>query len=39
VACPGRDDHVLQAMGVLSAGRADPIVDTEQSDVFIITQP
>ena len=36
---PGRDDHVFQAMGVLSAGMSDPIVDTEQSDVFIITQP
>jgi len=36
---PGRDDHVLQAMGVLSAGRNDPSVDTEQSDLFIITQP
>jgi hypothetical protein len=36
---PGRDDHVFQAIGVVSAGRADPIVDTEFSDVFIITQP
>ncbi len=33
------DDHVLQALGVLSAGKADPIVDAEQTDVFIITQP
>jgi hypothetical protein len=35
----GRDDHVFQAMGVVSAGKNDPIVDTEQSDVFIITPP
>ena len=35
----GLDDHVFQAMGVLSAGKSDPIVDTEQSDVFLITQP
>lgn len=35
----GRDDHVFQAMGVLSAGKNDPIVDTEQSDLLIITQP
>ena len=35
----GADDHVLQALGVLSAGRNDPIVDTEQSDAFIVTQP
>ena len=33
------DDHVLQVLGVLSAGRADPIVDAEESDIFIITQP
>lgn len=36
---PGRDDHVFQAIGVVSAGTADPIVDTEFSDVFLITQP
>ena len=35
----GREDHLFQAMGVLSAGKSDPIVDTEQSDIFIITQP
>jgi hypothetical protein len=35
----GRDDHVFQAIGVVTAGLADPIVDTEFSDVFIITPP
>ena len=33
------DDHVLQATGVMSVGKADPIVDTDQSDLFIMTQP
>ena len=35
----GADDHVFQALGVLSAGKHDPIVDSAQSDVVIITQP
>ena len=33
------DDHVYQATGVMSVGRADPIVDSEQSPLFIVTQP
>jgi hypothetical protein len=33
------DDHVYQAIGVMSVGKADPIVDAEQSDLFIVTQP
>lgn len=35
----GRDDHVLQALAVLSAGVHDPSVESEESEVFIITQP
>lgn len=33
------DDHVYQAIGVLSVGNADPIVDMEQSELFVVTQP
>jgi hypothetical protein len=33
------DDHVFQAIGVMSVGKADPVVDSGQSDLFIITQP
>jgi hypothetical protein len=33
------DDHVYQAIAVMSVGKHDPIVDVEQSDLFIVTQP
>ena len=33
------DDHVYQATAVMSVGKHDPIVDTEQSGLFIVTQP
>jgi hypothetical protein len=33
------DDHVYQAIAVMSVGKHDPIVDVEQSDLFIATQP
>ena len=33
------DDHVYQATAVMSVGKHDPIVDAEQSDLFIVTQP
>jgi hypothetical protein len=33
------DDHVYQATAVMSVGKHDPIVDVEQSDLFIATQP
>jgi len=33
------DDHVYQATAVMSVGKSDPIVDVEQSDLFIVTQP
>jgi hypothetical protein len=33
------DDHVYQAIAVMSVGKHDPIVDAEQSDLFIATQP
>ncbi|HKD89360.1 MAG TPA: hypothetical protein VKB62_12600 [Streptosporangiaceae bacterium] len=33
------DDHVYQAIGVMSVGKADPIVDMDQSALFIVTQP
>jgi hypothetical protein len=36
---PLADDHVYQATAVMSVGRADPIVDSEQSPLFIVTQP
>jgi hypothetical protein len=32
-------DHVLQAIGVMSVGVGNPIVDLKQSELFIITQP
>ncbi len=32
------DNHVYQAIGVLSVGNADPIVDMEQSELFVVTQ-
>jgi hypothetical protein len=35
----GNDDHVFKAFGVLQAGLGDPIVDYEESDVFIVTAP
>ena len=35
----GNDDHVFKAFGVLQAGVGDPIVDYEESDVFIVTTP
>jgi hypothetical protein len=34
-----RDDHAMRAFGVLQAGAADPIVDFEESDIFIVTTP
>ena len=33
------DDHVYQATAVMSVGKHDPIVNAEQSGLFIITQP
>jgi hypothetical protein len=33
------DGHVYQAIGVMNVGKADPIVDAEPSDLFIVTQP
>jgi len=36
---PLADDHVYQATAVMSVGKHDPIVDVEQSDLFIVTQP
>lgn len=36
---PLADDHVYQAIAVMSVGKRDPIVDAEQSDLFIVTQP
>jgi hypothetical protein len=36
---PLADDHVYQAVAVMSVGKNDPIVDVEQSDLFIATQP
>jgi hypothetical protein len=33
------DDHVYQATAVMRVGKRDPIVDAEQSDLFIVTQP
>ena len=33
------DDHVYQAIAVMSVGKHDPIVDAEQSDLFIVTKP
>ena len=33
------DDHVYQAIAVMSVGKHDPIVGAEQSRLFIITQP
>jgi hypothetical protein len=36
---PLADDHVYQATAVMSVGKADPIVDVEQSELFIATQP
>jgi len=36
---PLTDDHVYQATAVMSVGVHDPIVDTEQSDLFIAIQP
>ena len=32
------DDHVYQAIGVMSVGNADPIVDMEQGELFVVTQ-
>ena len=32
------DDHVYQAIGVMSVGKHDPIVGTDQSRLFIVTQ-
>jgi hypothetical protein len=36
---PLADDHVYQATAVMSVGKHDPIVEAEQSRLFIITQP
>ena len=36
---PLADGHVYQATAVMSVGKRDPIVDAEQSDLFIVTQP
>jgi hypothetical protein len=36
---PLADDHVYQATAVISVGKADPIVDSAQSQLFIATQP
>jgi|HubBroStandDraft_4_1064222.scaffolds.fasta_scaffold02520_7 hypothetical protein len=36
---PLADDHVYQATGVMSVGKSDPIVDVDQSALFIVTQP
>jgi hypothetical protein len=33
------DDHVYQATAVMSVGKSDPIVDVDQSALFIVTQP
>jgi hypothetical protein len=33
------DDHVYQTIAVMSVGKHDPIVDAEQSDLFIVSQP
>ena len=33
------DDHVYQAIAVMSVGKHDPIVDAAQSRLFIVTQP
>jgi hypothetical protein len=34
-----KDDHLYQAFGLMSVGVSNPIVDAEQSDIFVITQP
>lgn len=34
-----KDDHAMRAFGVLQAGASDPIVDYEESDIFIVTTP
>jgi len=34
---PGAEDHVFQAFAVLQVGKADPIVDFEEGQIFVIT--
>ena len=36
---PLADGHVYQVTAVMSVGKHDPIVDAEQSDLFIVTKP
>lgn len=36
---PLADDHVYQAIAVMSVGKSDPIVDVDQSTLFIVTPP
>ncbi len=33
------DEHIYQATAVMSVGKSDPIVDVDQSAVFIVTHP
>jgi hypothetical protein len=33
------DGHVYQAIGVMSVGKHNPIVNADQSSLFIVTQP
>lgn len=34
-----KENHVYEVVAVVTAGGADPIVDFERSDLFIITKP